>query len=66
MERAVSRESWPPCITWLNPATIRAAASRLPRQYEFPTGYNTHFGAERFQVGEEFFFHSPQLVVGLA
>jgi len=40
----------------------QAAASRQPRQYEFPTGYNTYFGAERFQVGEEFFFHSPQLV----
>ena len=45
-------------------STLRAAASRPPRQYEFPTGYNTYFGAERFQVGEEFFFHSPQLVVG--
>lgn len=52
-----------PCIT-PNPVAIRAAASRQPRQYEFPNGYNTYFGAERFQVGEEFFFHSPQLVVG--
>lgn len=42
----------------------RAAASRPARQYEFPTGYNTYFGPERYQVGEQFFFHSPQLVVG--
>jgi hypothetical protein len=41
----------------------RAAASRPARQYEFPTGYNTYFGPERYQVGEQFFFHSPQLVV---
>ncbi|KAF8559033.1 brg1-associated factor b [Imleria badia] len=40
----------------------QAAASRAPRQYEFPTGYNTYFGPERFQVGEQFFYHSPQLV----
>ncbi|KAF9246972.1 actin family [Melanogaster broomeanus] len=40
----------------------QAAASRPPRQYEFPTGYNAYFGPERFQVGEEFFYHSPQLV----
>ncbi|KAF8450789.1 brg1-associated factor b [Boletus edulis BED1] len=40
----------------------QAAASRPPRQYEFPTGYNMYFGAERFQVGEQFFHHSPQLV----
>ena len=44
----------------------RAAASRPPRQYEFPTGYNTYFGPERFQVGEQFFFHSPQLVVRIS
>lgn len=41
----------------------RAAAQRSPRQYEFPTGFNTFFGPERFSVGEQFFFHSPQLVV---
>ncbi|KAH7887939.1 actin family [Phlebopus sp. FC_14] len=40
----------------------QAAAARPPRQYEFPTGYNTYFGPERFQVGEEFFYYSPQLV----
>lgn len=40
----------------------QAAASRPARQYEFPTGYNTYFGPERYQVGEQFFFHSPQLV----
>ena len=41
----------------------RAAASRPPRQYEFATGYNTYFGPDRYQVGEQFFFHSPALVV---
>ncbi|KAF8164971.1 actin-related protein Arp4p [Crassisporium funariophilum] len=40
----------------------QAAAQRPPRQYEFSTGYNTYFGPERFQVGEQFFVHSPQLV----
>ncbi|KAL4076536.1 actin family, partial [Scleroderma yunnanense] len=40
----------------------QVAAARPPRQYEFPTGFNTYFGPERFQVGEEFFYHSPQLV----
>ncbi|KAI6099856.1 actin family [Pisolithus thermaeus] len=40
----------------------QAAAARPPRLYEFPTGFNTSFGPERFQVGEEFFYHSPQLV----
>jgi len=40
----------------------QAAAQRPPRQYEFPTGFNTYFGPERFSVGEQFFFHSPQLV----
>ncbi|KAG6332297.1 hypothetical protein ID866_6792 [Astraeus odoratus] len=40
----------------------QAAAARPARQYEFPTGFNTYFGSERFQVGEEFFYHSPQLV----
>ncbi|EIN10671.1 actin-like protein Arp4p [Punctularia strigosozonata HHB-11173 SS5] len=38
-----------------------AAAARPPRQYEFPTGFSTYFGAERFTVGEMFFRHSPQL-----
>jgi hypothetical protein len=41
----------------------RLAAQRPARQYEFPTGYNAYFGPERFQVGEQFFYHSPQLVV---
>jgi hypothetical protein len=41
----------------------RSAASRPARQYEFPTGYNAYFGPERFTVGEQFFFHSPHLVV---
>lgn len=41
----------------------RAAAARPARQYEFPTGYNTYFGAERFSVGEQFFSHSRELVV---
>lgn len=45
------------------PFVTRVVAARPPRQYEFPTGFNTYFGAERFQVGEEFFYHSPQLVV---
>ncbi|PFH52679.1 hypothetical protein AMATHDRAFT_74136 [Amanita thiersii Skay4041] len=40
----------------------QAAAARQPKQYEFPTGFNTAFGSERFQVGEQFFWHSPQLV----
>ncbi|KAF9008686.1 actin-like protein Arp4p [Cyathus striatus] len=40
----------------------QAAAARPARQYEFPTGYNAYFGPERFQVGELFFFHTPQLV----
>ncbi|KIM64500.1 hypothetical protein SCLCIDRAFT_633828 [Scleroderma citrinum Foug A] len=40
----------------------QVVSARPPRQYEFPTGFNTYFGAERFQVGEEFFYHSPQLV----
>lgn len=40
----------------------QVVAARPPRQYEFPTGFNTYFGPERFQVGEEFFYHSPQLV----
>jgi hypothetical protein len=43
----------------------RAAAQRPPRHYEFPTGFNTYFGPERFQVGELFFAHSRDLVVRL-
>ncbi|KAF8803902.1 actin-related protein Arp4p [Phlegmacium glaucopus] len=39
----------------------QVAAQRPPRPYEFPTGFNTYFGPERFSVGEQFFFHSPQL-----
>ncbi|KAF9468962.1 actin-like protein Arp4p [Collybia nuda] len=42
----------------------QVAASRPPRQYEFPTGYSTYFGQERFSIGEQFFWHSPQLVHG--
>ncbi|TFK43153.1 actin family [Crucibulum laeve] len=42
------------------------AAMRPPKQYEFPTGYNANFGAERFNVGEQFFWHSPQLVASNA
>ncbi|KAF8665646.1 hypothetical protein AX16_000101 [Volvariella volvacea WC 439] len=37
------------------------AAGRPLKQYEFPTGYNTYFGLERFQIGEMFFNYSPQL-----
>lgn len=37
------------------------AMQRGSRHYEFPTGYNYYFGAERFMVGEQFFIHSHQL-----
>lgn len=40
----------------------QAASARPARQYEFPTGFNTYFSAERFSVGELFFTHTPQLV----
>ncbi|KAF5369832.1 hypothetical protein D9758_001252 [Tetrapyrgos nigripes] len=40
----------------------QVAASRSPKQYEFPSGYNTWFGGERFAVGEYFFWHPPHLV----
>ncbi|KAJ7086677.1 brg1-associated factor b [Mycena epipterygia] len=40
----------------------QVAASRPPRQYEFPTGYSAWFAQERFSVGEQFFYHSPQLL----
>jgi hypothetical protein len=43
--------------------TIRAALSRTARQYEFPSGYSTYFGPERFTVGEQYFRHSADLVV---
>jgi len=36
-------------------------AQRPPRQYEFPTGFNSYFGIERFQVGEQLFNHTPAL-----
>ena len=41
----------------------RAASQRPLRHYEFPTGFNTYFGPERFQVGELYFAHSRELVV---
>ena len=47
------------------PLPPRAAAQKPPRHYEFPTGFNTYFGPERFQVGELFFAHSRDLVVRL-
>ncbi|EPQ59552.1 actin-like protein Arp4p [Gloeophyllum trabeum ATCC 11539] len=36
----------------------QAVMQRPPRQYEFPTGFNTYFGPERFSVGELYFNHS--------
>ncbi|KAI0303141.1 actin-like protein Arp4p [Russula brevipes] len=39
-----------------------AASQRPVRHYEFPTGFNTYFGPDRFQVGELFFAHSRDLV----
>jgi hypothetical protein len=39
---------------------------RPMRHYEFPTGFNTYFGPERFQVGELFFAHSRDLVVSFS
>jgi len=33
----------------------QTAAGRPPRHYEFPTGYNTLFGSERFIPGEMYF-----------
>jgi hypothetical protein len=35
--------------------------SRPARAYEFASGQNVYFGAERFQVGELFFHHRPEL-----
>ncbi|KAF8232445.1 Actin/actin-like protein [Tricholoma matsutake] len=40
----------------------QAALSRPARQYEFPTGYTTYFGPERFTVGEQYFRHAADLV----
>ncbi|KAF4574770.1 NuA4 histone acetyltransferase subunit [Pleurotus pulmonarius] len=40
----------------------QVAASRPPRQYEFPTGYNNYFGHDRFAVCEQYFFQKPQFV----
>ncbi|EIM88243.1 brg1-associated factor b [Stereum hirsutum FP-91666 SS1] len=37
------------------------AAAYPPKQYEFPTGFNTYFGVERFAVGELFFNHGREL-----
>lgn len=34
-----------------------AATTRPPRVYEFPTGFNTVFGPERFLSGELYFTH---------
>ena len=45
------------------PCRLRAAVSRPPKQYEFATGSNVYFGAERFAVGEQFFSHSRELIV---
>lgn len=42
---------------------LRAAAQRGARQYEFPTGYNNLFGPERFFIGEQFYTHSPHMMV---
>ncbi|KAF9485376.1 actin-like protein Arp4p [Pholiota conissans] len=35
---------------------------RPTRQYEFPSGYSAFFGQERYRTGEEYFYHSPQLI----
>ncbi|KAF9076423.1 brg1-associated factor b [Rhodocollybia butyracea] len=42
----------------------QAVQHRSAKQYEFPTGFNTWFGSERFGVGELFFSHPPQLHAG--
>ncbi|KAL9712470.1 Actin- protein 4 [Leucoagaricus gongylophorus] len=39
-----------------------AAQARPLRQYEFPTGFNSYFGIERYQVGEQLFWYTPALV----
>jgi hypothetical protein len=49
-----------------NSLSRRLVAQRPTRQYEFPTGYNTYFGSERYQVGEQYFYHSPQLIVRIS
>jgi len=38
--------------------TEQLASTRPPKQYEFPTGYNAYFGAERFIPGELYFNHA--------
>src|SRR5262249_50048582 len=43
----------------------RSATSRPNRQYEFPTGFNAYFGAERFSIGELFFYHAQSLIVSI-
>ena len=65
MERPV-RFIYPPLPLRVSSPPPRAAAQRPPRHYEFPTGFNTYFGPERFQVGELFFAHSRDLVVRLS
>jgi hypothetical protein len=41
------------------------AASKQARQYEFPNGYNTFYGPERYRLGESFFSHLPGVSVRL-
>lgn len=65
LERPVGRHFPVAVITQTHPH-CSAAAARPPRQYEFPTGYNSYFGAERFAVGEMLFRHSAQLAVRLS
>lgn len=65
MERAVSAQTFLG-VTTLRSSSTRVAATRPLRQYEFPTGFNTYYGPQRFQVGEEFFYYSPQLIVCLS
>lgn len=52
-------------IQWmrLTDMDCRLAATKHPRQYEFPTGYNATFGIERFLIGEQMFVHSQNMVV---
>ncbi|KAF9563682.1 actin-related protein Arp4p [Agrocybe pediades] len=40
----------------------QVVAQRPSRHYEFPTGYNYYFGAERYYTGEQFFHHSASLI----
>jgi actin-like protein 6B len=57
--------SYIPNFVFMDPLHLspRVAMARPPRQYEFPTGYNSYFGPERFGVGEQFFHHSQQMLV---